>query len=45
MVGQIYYYNPFISEKYYLYLLLISISNLKSYEDLRSIDNYLSSIF
>lgn len=45
MIGQIYYYNLFISKKYYFCLLFTLITGLKSFKDLKTINNHLYSSF
>lgn len=45
MIGQMYYCNLFAGERYYLRLLLTSVTGPKSFENLRTIDNHLYLIF
>lgn len=45
MIGQIYHYNSFASKKYYLCLFFTLIIGFKSFENLKTIHNYLYFTF
>lgn len=45
MIRKMYYCNLFASKKYYFYLFLTLLTSFKSFEDLRTIDNYFYLIF
>lgn len=45
MIRWIYHCNSFTDKKYYLYLLFTIIINLKSFENLRIMNDYLYFIF
>ena len=44
-IGQIYHCNPFMKEKYYLRLLLTVVRGSQSFEDLRTVSEYLCPTF
>ncbi len=45
VIGRMYHCNPFAGERYYLRLLLTSVTGPRSFEDLRIVDNHLYPTF